>query len=71
MAITGKQVSAGVEIMRILLANQPRGRSLISDIIDNAPAVAALLSDSDSDKDIDAISKAIVERMVTIKAEVS
>lgn len=69
MSITGKQVSAGVEIMRIILSTKPKGRSEVSDIIENAPMVASIFCEEE--KDIDALGKAIVERMVTIKVEVS
>ena len=37
MPVTGKQITAGVEIMRIVLRTKPRGRSEVSDIIENAP----------------------------------
>lgn len=69
MSITGKQVSAGVEIMKIVLATKPRGRSQVSDILDNAYSVASVLTNDAGDMEI--LHKAIVERMITIKAEVS
>lgn len=67
MSITGKEVEAGIQIMNLVFKTKRLGPN-VHDVMNHASVVAGLLTNTN--KDQQALSNAIVTRMVTIRAEV-
>lgn len=69
MAITGKQVTIGVQIAKLAMEAKGIKSPTVNDIIDHAKIIGTLLAKDNLTKDRETITQAIITQMITIKAE--